>query len=358
MARQNLVRIALCGFACVAMTATGCVSYKSNGTEKILWRSSRKAPKTETAVKDPTTLNLAYARWQEQVGQLVEAREYYELALSNDPTSADAVLGIARLDYLADRKQKAEVGYQKALRLAPDDAHTLAAVGQFYASEERWDESISALEAAMVAEPDDNSYRYQLAVAMARAGKIDGAMPHFVRTVGDAVAHYNVGYILYEEGDLQRAADHFQQAVLKQPSLNQAQVMLSEIRSSGSQETILAGNSQSADAHQFDTRQAASFQRVNSQQAGAQPARVQQAGGNAFQAPVATYQATAWKALPNEPSQDQSPVSSTRATSPGASAPASAAIPRWAANQPIDAGATGDGALSPAQREQMRNQLR
>ncbi|MCH8278575.1 MAG: tetratricopeptide repeat protein, partial [Proteobacteria bacterium] len=73
--------------------------------------------------------------------------------------------------------------------------------------------------------PEETTYRYDLAVVLARSGRITEALPHFSRTVGDAEAHYNIGYILYKQGDLASAERQFQQALLTRPDLAEAHVL-------------------------------------------------------------------------------------------------------------------------------------
>jgi tetratricopeptide (TPR) repeat protein len=207
----------------------------------------------EQQVKDPGKLHLAYARWQEKLGNLVEARESYELALGDSPRSTDAILGLARLDQLNNRNFEAEQRFLKALKLKPDDPNVLDAVGQYYASQERWDRSVELLTQAVRVSPHDTTHRFNLAVALARAGRVNQAMPHFAQTVGDAEAHYNVGYILYQQDDLVGAERHLLQAVISHPELTQAQQMLDEVRRDQADRTMFAGGRRPATSRQAAT---------------------------------------------------------------------------------------------------------
>lgn len=263
MAASNFVRFGFAACASAALTFAGCVSspsgmtadYSLQGTQVPqaetantvwdqlkTWRDAMASGQTDQPkLKNPGKLHLAYARWQEQLGNLVEARESYELALGDDPRSVDAVLGLARLDQLNGRPHLAEQRYLRALRLKPNDANVLDATGQFYAQQGKWDRSIDLLQQSVIASPNESTHRYNLAVALARSGRFDEALPHFSRTVGEAEAHYNVGYILYEQGDLARAEREFLQAVLKRPKLGEAQQMLEEVRAHRAQGQMLAG---------------------------------------------------------------------------------------------------------------------
>ncbi len=235
--------IAVCG----SLLTTGCAM---SGVNRLLTRSplSRKARQSKSVKKlqHPVKTLTAAGRFQESIGNLTAARESYELALGEDPKSADAVLGLARLDQLAGRSQEAEQGYRKALKIKPNDPRVLDTVGQFYASQERWTESAEILTRAMQASPEDKTIRHHLAISLARSGNTMAAMPHFARAIGDAEAHYNVGLILFEQGKVDDAQQQFLQAVIKKPDLEQAQYWLDEIRREHESKAILSAGPKTA----------------------------------------------------------------------------------------------------------------
>lgn len=240
MSRPNLWSRLVCGAALLA--ACGCQTANdrttvSRGPFRSLWSARTGAaalPKVEPELapdlRDTTELSLAYARWMEDVGNLMEARRHYSEVADSKPKNIEAALGLARIDQLTGRTHEAEQGFQRALRLAPESPQALHALGQFYASQRRWPEAVEQLNRAMLAAPTERTYRYDLAVAMAHTGDIEGALPHFVRTVGVAEAHYNVGLILKEQGRLAESHEHLLLAVTKKPELHQAQYWLDEVR--------------------------------------------------------------------------------------------------------------------------------
>jgi tetratricopeptide (TPR) repeat protein len=190
-------------------------------------------------LQDPSTLHLKYAQWRENAGDLVEARQSYQDALKQNPKSLEAKLGLARLDQLAGRTAEAEKGFQSALNSRSGDPQAKNALGQFYALQKEWSKAIPLLEDAADAAPHEPSYRYHLAVAMAQSGDIDGAFPQFQQVVGEAEAHYNIGYLLHEKGHPELARPRFQKALAVNPKLIQAQVMLDQMQAK-SPDTLLA----------------------------------------------------------------------------------------------------------------------
>lgn len=282
MSPHFLVKIRRYGLFAAAILSAGCAT-TGNGAEETFWQKmipgdQAAAPAFPTPapskylestvqvkigetpppkkIKDPAKLNLAYGRWQEQIGQLAEARRSYDLVLKEEPKSVDAMLGIARLDQLGGRTREAETGFLNAAKLKPNDAHVADAVGQFYASTEKWPEAIrwteSALNMAKAAPlntSEVSSIEFHLATVKARSGDLPGSLPHFVKSVGEAEGHYNIGYILYERGQTAAAALEFERALAIRPDLAQAQSMLDEIRAgqAGVQQTsAMAPRPQSA----------------------------------------------------------------------------------------------------------------
>jgi tetratricopeptide (TPR) repeat protein len=186
--------------------------------------------KAERNLKDPAALHLAYGHFEEKVGQPVEARKSYEKALAENPHSVEAILGLARLDQLADKPQEAEAGFQRAVKMKPGDPAVLAASGQFYASQKRWPEALRDLNAAIVAAPKVPTYKHFLAIAEVRAGDINAGLAVFNQIVGPEKAHYNVAFLLAQEGKPEGAAAQCQAALSINPRFEPARAMLDQLQ--------------------------------------------------------------------------------------------------------------------------------
>ncbi|MCA9032455.1 MAG: tetratricopeptide repeat protein [Planctomycetaceae bacterium] len=180
--------------------------------------------------KNPSQLKLAYARWMEESGNVDEARNQYTAVRSEEPKNVDAILGLARVDLASGKHVEAEQGFQRALKLDPESPLAHHGLARCYAVQKRWTEAVAELNTAVLADPTNNNFRYDLAVAMAHTGDIDGALPHFVRVVGDAKAHYNVGLILQDEGQTAAAKKHLSLALTKDPHLEEAEHWLRRIQ--------------------------------------------------------------------------------------------------------------------------------
>lgn len=220
-----------------ATSGSGWPAFAKRDDDSRLAKASRKK------LKDPSKLDLKYAQWQEQLGNTTEARERYQRVLHDEPQSIEALLGLARMDQLAGRPTEAEQTLRKALKSSPNDPLVLDALGQFYAAQEKWPQAIDILRQGLQSSPNNETIRFHLAVATAKSGDLVTAKPLFISAVGDAEADYNLGLILHEQGKLELAEQHFVQAVVKKPTLEEAQYWLSEIRSEKETKSLLAGTS-------------------------------------------------------------------------------------------------------------------
>ncbi|MGH7126921.1 MAG: tetratricopeptide repeat protein [Planctomycetaceae bacterium] len=216
--------------AALAMLSIGCQSTKGTSwAGRLTPDFLKKDTEPEVELEHPARLHVAYALWQEQIGNFVEARKSYERALQEQEHNVDATLGLARIDHLAGRTADAERRFQEAIRLKPDDPQVLDSIGQFYVSQQRYPEAIDLLRRAAATAPNDATYRFHLAIALAKSGDLRGAMPHFVQSVGEAQANYNLGVIAFEQGHAAASEPYFRQALLLKPNLAQAQQYLEEI---------------------------------------------------------------------------------------------------------------------------------
>ena len=238
MVRSVRLATVLLGIPMICLTS-GCITVNSpsglgswrplqkQNVQQVVYEQEEEVPRK---VQDPTRLKLMYARLMEDSGQAAEARKHYYAITDSDPDNVHAILGLARLEQMTGETAEAERGFQRAVKLAPQSAEAQFGLGQFYTAQENWEQSVQPLTKAMLAAPDNTQYRYSLAVALVEVGDVDSALPHFIRTVGDAEAHYNVGLLLKDKGDLAGAERHFLLAVTKKPDLESAQNWLDSLR--------------------------------------------------------------------------------------------------------------------------------
>lgn len=209
----------------------GCVTEEGR-TGPALWSSVKKSSETATDVRlhNPSKLSLYSGKLAEKSGHRDKARKYYKAVLEKKPKDAEAIAGLARLELYDGNLAKARQGIQQAFQLDPNNAEIQHSMGLLHAAQHQYQHALPYFNKAVVLNPREKNYHYQLAVALARVGDFNTAMPHFRAAVGEAEAHYNVGYILMEQGRTGAAARQFQIALKKDPNLRPAQEMLSRLQ--------------------------------------------------------------------------------------------------------------------------------
>ena len=115
------------------------------------------------------------------------------------------------------------------MRLKPGDARVLASLGQFYVSQKRWPEAFQSLNAAIAAAPKEIFYKHELAVAKTASGDVDAGLALFTQLVGPEKAHYNVAYLLRQEGKTEAAVQQCRVALQINPNFEPAKAMLAQI---------------------------------------------------------------------------------------------------------------------------------
>lgn len=332
------------------LTAVGCQSTAPVNWK--FWRRAEHAARTD-GLRDPVRTHLAYGQLQENSGNLNDARESYEIALEEDSKSVEATLGLARLEVLGGRPKDAEKRFEQALQMAPLNVHVLETTGQFYVSQGRYAEAVKLLQRGVDADPNNKRLRFRLAVAEARVGDLRAAEQNFVQAVGAAEADYNIGVILYENGNLAQAEQRLQRALIAKPGLTPAQQLIADI-----QTEIGAGRSISQAP-------------LNTPLSSAVPNLGPTVPSAPLSTPIGSSAPTTNlpHTLPAAGQQAPIPVPITIPTSPIAAnqnvTPSSGTLPTAPVPAPLDISRMNaaqleqlENSMSPAEREQFRNQLR
>lgn len=241
-----------CWIGGVALGLVGCSTMKAPSLPKMADRTPASPEQRSVMVpgthmddearepKHPEHVHLAYGRWQEQQKQLPQARESYQKALDLDPKSVDALLGLSRLEQLAGRNADAEKHLQKAQKLRPKSPLVHAAWAEYYAAQQQWGPAVKKYRDAIELAPDEPLFKHQLAVILGKSGDWDGAYSTFETIVTSGEAHYNVGYLLHQQGQLVEAERHLRLAVEAKPDLDLAVGLLARIQKERSSKLALA----------------------------------------------------------------------------------------------------------------------
>lgn len=152
-----------------------------------------------------------------QAGRFDVARAEYQGALREEPGNRDALLGIAALDMREQRYESADAIYRQLLRTDPRDPYAHAgllalrgqgidpvtaesrlktllagepeagvlqfSLGNQYAQQARWAEAQQAYFKAVVAEPENAEYAYNLAVSLEHLRQAGPALDYYRRAL-------------------------------------------------------------------------------------------------------------------------------------------------------------------------------
>ena len=111
----------------------------------------------------------------------------------------------------------------------PEEAGVYNDLGLCYQRRGMLDESVAMLRKATQLQPERPLYHNNLATVLVDAERNDEALAQLLAVNPPAVAHYNLGCLLHRKGNDPLAADHFQQALVDDPTMRAAQQWLAKL---------------------------------------------------------------------------------------------------------------------------------
>ena len=202
--------------------------------------SNTSSPSKLSAANDPTSLSsktpkfgpelyVEAAKMQESRGNIEGAILQFKKALDLAPNNLSVLLNFARLYDRQGQFGDAVQLYQRAIQADPKSATALNDLGLCYARQRKFDDSIASLQKAIQIQPEKKMYRNNLATVFVEAGRYDEALPQLIAAHGEAVAHYNLGYMLQQKGQIALAIDQMKRALELSPQFEEAATMLSNL---------------------------------------------------------------------------------------------------------------------------------
>lgn len=175
-------------------------------------------------------LHYHAARMYEGQQNLPASITHYEQALAVAPNDIRTLLGYARLLDRQENLAGAEQLYRRAIELQPENTSALNDLGMLYARHGQFAHAAQVLEQAVAIQPTDQRYRNNLASVLVDVGNEQAALSHLTAVHGDAIAHYNLGYLLSQRQQNERAADHLRQALNLNPYFEPARTLLGNLQ--------------------------------------------------------------------------------------------------------------------------------
>ncbi|XZE51443.1 tetratricopeptide repeat protein [Planctomycetaceae bacterium SH139] len=212
----------------------GC-SLLSKSSEANREAESRGKLQTTAEAAQGSTLDarIAFetAMLAQQRGMDVEAIEAFEKARKLDPKMPNISHPLAVLYDRAGMVDAAEREYRLALSEVDNEAAVHCDYGYFLYSTGRLELAESELRKALELAPEDKQSRVNLGLVLGSQGKYQEAEKLFTAAIGPAAAQHNLGMLKLRRGENQAARQHLAEAVRRDPSLQQSQVILTKVKS-------------------------------------------------------------------------------------------------------------------------------
>ena len=174
-------------------------------------------------------LHFHAGRIYESNQNFARAISHYEQALQTEPEDSKSMVALARTAGRTGDLPRAEALYVQAAKLQPQDAAILNDLGLCYVKQGKFDAAIEVLARAVQQSPNSVRYRNNFATILVNAGRPDAALQQMAAVHGRAVAHYNVGFLLFKRGDAKRARRYLGLALQADPQMVPARQVLAQL---------------------------------------------------------------------------------------------------------------------------------
>jgi tetratricopeptide (TPR) repeat protein len=169
------------------------------------------------------------AQMCEKQGDIPQARQNLQRALTMFPNNADLLRAAARMEDRQNNLPLAESLYQHAVSANPQNAAALNDLGLCLAREGKLEPSLQVIEQAIHLQPEKSLYRNNAATVLVEMRQDQKALAHLAAVHNPAEANFNLGQLLVDRGRPADAVGYFQAALQLNPGMTQAQDALAKI---------------------------------------------------------------------------------------------------------------------------------
>ncbi len=207
---------------------------KTNTTASTDTSESKDTLSLDRGTKSPgPEFHVSLARLQEGSGNLSAAIDQYEKALQATPHYLPALTGLARIYDRQGKLDDAARYYQQAVEKFPNEAPAFNDLGMCLHKLGRDNDAVQALKRAVELQGDKVLYRNNLAMVLVQRGQAEDAIAQLTPVHGEAIARYNVGFMLTKLGHNDQALQQFQRALALNPKFEAAATWVALLEQKG-----------------------------------------------------------------------------------------------------------------------------
>jgi tetratricopeptide (TPR) repeat protein len=166
---------------------------------------------------------------QQQAQFREEAKAGYNKAIEVDPKYVPAYLGLARLQSRCEDYAGALATYDRALKVAPDNAALWHERGVCQCKQKNWQDAVTSFQKACELNPGDRQYVTMFGYTLGRAGRFQESLAVLAKVGGEAKAHYDLARLMRHMNQPELAKQQAALALSKDPGFADARQLLLEL---------------------------------------------------------------------------------------------------------------------------------
>ena len=174
-------------------------------------------------------LHISLAQMSERQGNIPQARQQLQRALTMWPNDVEVLRAAARMEDRQGQLAVAESLYGRAAAADPQHAGALNDLGLCLARQGKLEQSVQTIEQAVHLQPDKALYRNNAATVLIELRQDQMALAHLSAVHGPAASNYNMGKLLVQRNRPADALAYFQAAERIDPSMQQAAVAIAQL---------------------------------------------------------------------------------------------------------------------------------
>lgn len=181
----------------------------------------------------------------ENQGNFAGAIEKFTQTLKLDPHHINASNHLG-LCYLKLRNfEPAQIAFGQAIRQSPNQAYLHNNLGFAYLMDNKFPNAQAELKHALSLDPNFTRAHQNLAVTLAKQGKTDDALKHFLKSGSESEANYNLALILHSQSKFDQAEKYYKLALKSNSEFQPARKGLDQLKSERSSKIIKMSESNS-----------------------------------------------------------------------------------------------------------------